>query len=1825
MKKQILSILLLCCMVLTLLPTYAAATETENTEQFNLKPADEYYYFYIEEWGSYVRFNYAGTVDAYVLNSRSRGKTGAAEEASENTQNTGTWFGHTYTHSLFIARNTYLKGTSWDALNGQGLIFGKTYESNGVKYTMRAPTVGSNYRELEEGWKVTPANNEWDAMLNKGTNIRNADYYSSWGQDTTEYDNSYRAVRGGKTKENRGAQIWGMYESDETKAAGLYYRPVLEVMNAEELGKDGLKVVTLDMNWGNLLPSSVQRPKIIVRGGTATFKAPTATGIKRPRGNTGSYFKWLGDDGALYEPGAEVPATVTELKAQWNVPEQFSLEPGETYYFDLSKKGLYTANQIRTGKVYKNLPDKTLHYVPFTYAGTVDAYVLNGNAEDVATAAAEASATTDPNAQYGYTFKHSLFIADYILKNKVSWKELNKKGWIFGKNYKSGNISYTMRAPTVGSNYRALEEGRKVTPANNEWDAIADKSGGYIKNWVDVCAWGQDSAGENRRNKALRGLRELRRWGNRSQGNSSVVYGYRPVLEVKNAADLGRETLKVVTLQLEEANVGDKNSIKIIVRSGQTFTAPSCEGLTVAEGYDRASFRWKDSDGNLYAPGGSVPATVTELKAQWGVTEQFSLEPGGTYYFDLSAVGGSHYQAFTYAGTVGAYRTVKDSENKEHSGNDPHTLFVSESITRWGVSWHTLNGEGLIFGKTYESNGVGYAMRAPTGGNGARGNNEWDRILDKNETYIKGSFGRGNWCQEQDRLLNTLRGADGNGVRAFREGMGSHIFYNYRPVLEVMNAKALGQDSLKAVTLQLNGGTVDGKTQIQIIVKNGETFTAPVLDGIGKPGDYTEGYFQWLGNDGQLYAPGDSVPATVDTLMAQFAPAITTDTLPGGKVDEAYRQTLTANGTTPIIWSIENGGLPAGLSLNKDTGEISGTPTADGTAKFTVKAENRVGSDMKELSITIDKAEPPSHAHSYSDWIADGETGHYRICTDEYCTSADKGRAAEAHLYDDDADTICDVCGYERTVTPPTHEHSYGDWIKDGTSHWHECTDDGCPEKPESVKDKAAHVYTDDADSTCDVCGYERTVTPPVHEHTYSDWIADGETGHYRVCTDEYCTSADKGWVTEAHIYDDDADTICNACGYERTVTPPVHEHTYSNWSKDDTNHWHECTDDGCPEKPESVKNKAAHVYTDDTDTTCDVCGYKRTITPPVHEHTYGDWSKDDTNHWRECTDDGCPERDESITDKAAHVYTDDADMTCDVCGYERTITPPSHEHNYSNWSRDDTSHWHECTDADCPDRNESIKDKAAHIYTVYTDDADTTATEFSDGSDVAAAYVCDVCGYERIVTPPSHEHSYDNWSKDGTSHWHECTDDGCPEKPESVKDKAAHTYTDDADTTCDVCGYERTVTPPVHEHTYSDWTADGETGHYRVCTDEYCTSADKGRVTETHLYDDDADMICNACGYERTATPPSHEHSYGDWSKDDTNHWHECTDNSCPDRDESIKDKAAHVYSVYTDNAAATCNVCGYEHTGTPTVHEHTYSDWTADGETGHYRICTDEYCTSADKGRVAEVHLYDDDADMICNACGYDRTVTPPSHEHNYSNWSRDDTSHWHECTDADCPDRNESIKDKAAHIYTVYTDDADTTATEFSDGSDVAAAYVCDVCGYERIVTPPSHEHSYDNWSKDGTSHWHECTDADCPDKDESIKDKAAHVYTVYTDNAAATCNICGYEHTGTPPVHEHSYSDWTADGETGHYRVCTDENCTSADKGRVTEAHVYTDDADTTAAEFSDGSDVAVAHIYTDDADMICHVCGYKRTGTPPAPTEFTITSDSNGGYNPPATP
>ena len=275
------------------------------------------------------------------------------------------------------------------------------------------------------------------------------------------------------------------------------------------------------------------------------------------------------------------------------------------------------------------------------------------------------------------------------------------------------------------------------------------------------------------------------------------------------------------------------------------------------------------------------------------------------------------------------------------------------------------------------------------------------------------------------------------------------------------------------------------------------------------------------------------------------------------------------------------------------------------------------------------------------------------------------------------------------TVTPPAHEHSYGDWSKDGTNHWHECTDAACPNQSESIKDKAAHIYTDDADTTCNICGYVRTVTPeivPVSQITLNKAEASISVGNSETLTatvtpenaankaltwassdEDVATVAPDGTVTAVKagavtITATAADGSGKSAVCKVTVTgdttPPAHEHRYGDWSKDGTNHWHECTDAACPEQSESIKDKAAHIYDDDADTTCNICGYVRTVTPPAHEHRYGDWSKDGTNHWHECTDAACPNQSESIKDKEAHIYTDDADTTCNVCGYERTVTP---------------------------------------------------------------------------------------------------------------------------------------------------------------------------------------------------------------------------------------------------------------------------------------------------------------------------------------------------------------------------------------------------------------------------------------------------------------------------------------------------------------------------------------------------------------------------------------
>ena len=280
--------------------------------------------------------------------------------------------------------------------------------------------------------------------------------------------------------------------------------------------------------------------------------------------------------------------------------EQFDLALGGTYYLDLYGESI-------PGTVNGSLPDNTLHYVPFTYAGTVDAYALKSE-----------TATTEEYAQQN-KYPHSLFIADYAVKHTVSWDDLHTANLIFGKNYATGGVNYTLRAPSVGSDRTGLNESQRGTPQSNEWDKLLDKNDGYIKNWNWMASWGQDTRPNNSTPfHAVRGFHSARGWEFNSSSHRNVTLGFRPVLEVLNPDTLGADGLKVVTLDLGGGKLGNSSEdIQIIVKNGSAFTAPASDGLTRPNGNTGSSFKWLGSDGKLYASGENVPANVNKLTAQF--------------------------------------------------------------------------------------------------------------------------------------------------------------------------------------------------------------------------------------------------------------------------------------------------------------------------------------------------------------------------------------------------------------------------------------------------------------------------------------------------------------------------------------------------------------------------------------------------------------------------------------------------------------------------------------------------------------------------------------------------------------------------------------------------------------------------------------------------------------------------------------------------------------------------------------------------------------------------------------------------------------------------------------------------------------------------------------------------------------------------------------------------------------------------------------------------------------------------------------------------------
>ena len=283
--------------------------------------------------------------------------------------------------------------------------------------------------------------------------------------------------------------------------------------------------------------------------------------------------------------------------------EQFSLTSGGRYYFDLSSMNI-------PGTANGTLPDSTLHYVPFTYAGTVDAYRLTSE-----------MATTEEYAKQN-KYPHSLFVADHAVTNDVSWDTLNTANLIFGKDYASGGVDYTLRAPSVGSNFTGSGNSERGVPQSNEWDTMLNKNSRYIQNWNILYSWGQDTYFGGALLRAVRGLGSARCWSSNSATYSAPYVGFRPVLEVLNPDTLGSGGLKVVTLDLNGGKLGgSSDAIQIIVKNGSEFTAPASDGLTRPDGNTGSYFKWLGSDGNLYAPGESVPEVVTTLTAQWTVNQ----------------------------------------------------------------------------------------------------------------------------------------------------------------------------------------------------------------------------------------------------------------------------------------------------------------------------------------------------------------------------------------------------------------------------------------------------------------------------------------------------------------------------------------------------------------------------------------------------------------------------------------------------------------------------------------------------------------------------------------------------------------------------------------------------------------------------------------------------------------------------------------------------------------------------------------------------------------------------------------------------------------------------------------------------------------------------------------------------------------------------------------------------------------------------------------------------------------------------------------------------
>ena len=243
------------------------------------------------------------------------------------------------------------------------------------------------------------------------------------------------------------------------------------------------------------------------------------------------------------------PATIDEASLA-------ALKEGQTYYFDLSGVGI-------PRDVDERLPDKSLCYVPFTYAGKL---------EDVYRVKRTEEGLVDESGSW------PLFIAGFDV-SKVSWDDLNKKGLIYGESYTSNGVSYTLRAPS-GNNTK------------NEWDAMCSRN---IINRSPSSAWVQETPAD-----AMAYYRDSSLSSGLPMHRDDSTIHYRPVLQPTN---LYGKALRVVTLVVNGTSYN-------VITAEDTITPPSIDGLLNDGDELKDGYYWlNEADSKYYGSGSRIPVT----------------------------------------------------------------------------------------------------------------------------------------------------------------------------------------------------------------------------------------------------------------------------------------------------------------------------------------------------------------------------------------------------------------------------------------------------------------------------------------------------------------------------------------------------------------------------------------------------------------------------------------------------------------------------------------------------------------------------------------------------------------------------------------------------------------------------------------------------------------------------------------------------------------------------------------------------------------------------------------------------------------------------------------------------------------------------------------------------------------------------------------------------------------------------------------------------------------------------------------------------------------